>query len=225
MVFDQVQDSVGFTEDPLCCRIRVTLTQEPYMKPTVTDIHCLNEPRQRFLNLWEATYLDHTGKVRKWQFASRNETPKPNEPPRSNAVICVCLYGDRLLITKEARIVVGGEEWGFPAGLQDGDESPEEAARREVTEETGLTVKSIFKISPTTPSSAGALDEAATYVFCEVEGTLSNAFLEPSECIESYLLTYEQVVKLCNREAPYDTGVISGRAWPLLYMYERLGHF
>ena len=189
----------------------------------ITGLKRLNEPAQKWLNIWEMDYVDSRGKERKHFFASRNKLPKPECAPVANAVIAICRYGDKLLITKEVRCVVGGEEWGFVAGLIEEGETAEQAAIREGKQETGLNVVRITGQSPSTPSSAGMTDEAAIYIFCDVEGELTKEFLEGDEDIDGFLLDYNETVKLCDRIAPYDTGVVAARAWPILYMYKMLG--
>lgn len=45
---------------------------------------------------------------------------------------------EKILLNKEYRMSVGGFVYNFPAGLIDDGETPEQAARRELKEETDL---------------------------------------------------------------------------------------
>jgi ADP-ribose pyrophosphatase len=183
----------------------------------IVSIKRLNEPAQRWLNLWEVEYVDHEGKTRHWQFASRNELPDLTKTPVSNAVVVFATVrspvGDLHVATKEARVVVGGWEWGVVAGLMNPGEDPAEAAARELFEETGLRIVSIEQVSPPLVSSAGALDEAAIQVYCTAEGELSSDHCEGGEYIETYLLNSNDVGRFVRREAPYHEGAVSAKAW------------
>ena len=54
----------------------------------------------------------------------------------------------KLVVTREFRVTLGDYEYGFPAGLIEKGESVEQATRRELTEETGLSVTRFTRISP-----------------------------------------------------------------------------
>ena len=77
---------------------------------------------------------------------------------------------DRILLIKEFRMGVNGYVWAFPAGLIDGDETAEQAARRELKEETGLNITKIKDILKPSFSCSGVTDEKSVIIFCEVDG-------------------------------------------------------
>lgn len=56
-----------------------------------------------------------------------------------NSTTCHILKGDRMLLKLATRGISIGK-WNGPGGKMEGGESPEECVRREVLEETGLTV-------------------------------------------------------------------------------------
>ncbi|WP_448205039.1 NUDIX domain-containing protein [Azospirillum sp. sgz302134] len=97
-------------------------------------------------------------------------------PPREVCVrgkaVGVLLYDpkkDSVVLIEQFRVgsaSVGGKAWltEIVAGLVDGDETPEDVARREAQEEAGCTVQSLEKICDYYPSP-GAYDEHVT-VFC-----------------------------------------------------------
>ena len=51
-----------------------------------------------------------------------------------------------MVIIREYRVPLDGYEYGFPAGLVDNGESLEQAARRELMEETGLRVGELISM-------------------------------------------------------------------------------
>src|SRR5262245_25591104 len=59
------------------------------------------------------------------------------------ATLCHLIEGRRLLLKKATRGVSTGK-WNAPGGKVEAGESPEDGARREVAEETGLVVRDLF---------------------------------------------------------------------------------
>ena len=154
-----------------------------------------------FVKLYDLTYEDKNGKERIWRFASRrNETLAENNIEKADAVVIVplyCLedigpnddYDVKFLITKEYRPPLGDYEYGVPAGLIDGGETVEEAAKRELKEETGLEVTRIIHVTPPLYSSAGLTDESTSMVFVECEGEINTNGNQDSEDIEIILVS------------------------------------
>lgn len=185
-----------------------------------------NDNRFRWLNLFSVFY-ENRGKNGNWVFASRNQNFEIDSPLRTNAVVIVpvvkTLDGERLLLIKEFRLPIRTYEYGFPAGLMDVDENAVDAAKRELEEETGLTVTNIIKSSPPVVSSAGLSDEIVEIVFVEAEGIISTDKQEASEDIESLLLDRAAVTRLCDRTGEFENVLISAKAWSILDSYKRFG--
>ena len=110
---------------------------------------------------------------------------------RPDAVVIVPFHTvrNKMVITREYRVPLDGYEYGFPAGLVDSGESVEQAARRELMEETGLTVRRFIKISPPIYSSAGMTDESVSMVYVDCEGAPSTRENTASELIEILLVS------------------------------------
>jgi ADP-ribose pyrophosphatase len=102
-----------------------------------------------------------------------------------------------MVITREYRVPLNDYEYGFPAGLIDAGESVEQATRRELWEETGLTVGRFIKMSPPIYSSAGMTDESVTMVYVECEGEPSNTANTEFELIEVLLITPADAFRMC----------------------------
>lgn len=177
----------------------------------------------RWLNLFEVAYEHSSGKIGKWQFASRRlHPPLSTEPLQPDAVFIVPLLqtprGPRLVMTKEFRVPLGDYEYSCPAGLKEANEEIESAIRRELAEETGLALTKILTASPALVTSAGLADETAIIAFVECEGTPNTRNLDGLEEIEVLILDYEEVRKMRKSSAK-----LSAKAWLVLLMFESLG--
>ena len=154
----------------------------------------------KWLNLFEIAYKDKNGRARSWQVASRHQVPKcvsgRFESPDAVMICALHTPTGNIVVIKEYRVALAGDEYGFPAGLIDTGESVEAAARREMKEETGLTITRILKTGPAIFSSAGMTDESMSMVFAECEGQVSTEQSEGSEQIEVLLVSRKQLAKL-----------------------------
>jgi ADP-ribose pyrophosphatase len=156
----------------------------------------------KWLNLFEVSYIARTGDEKSWQIASRQNEPKclTGRYQRPDAVVIVPFHTRRnkMVIIREYRVSLDDYEYGFPAGLVDNGESVEQAARRELKEETGLTVSRFIKISPPIYSSAGMTDESVAMVYVECEGEPSNSANTDSELIETLFISSSEAQDLLN---------------------------
>lgn len=203
--------------------------------PTLRGIEVL--VNGKFLNMYQLNWSveGNDGQIvkeGKWVMASRKKLPaltKSFHEPRADAVVVMALVAAegadelKLLITKEYRHPIQAYEYGFVAGLIDGNETAESAARRELEEESGLKLEEVLHVSPPIVSSAGLSDESVQMVLCLASGTPSNHGNEASEFIEPMLLDYEGVRRLCDRTEEFENVVIAAKAWPLLYMIRQMG--
>lgn len=178
---------------------------------------------QKWLNLFDVAFLDHDGKERNWQLASRRNQPKcvtgRFTPPDAVVIVPYHTQENKIVITREYRIALADYEYGFPAGLVDEGETAEEAARRELSEETGLTAARILKVGPPVYSSAGMTDESVSMVYLECRGQPSAADNRGVERIEVILASARHVARLLASPAlKFDA-----KAWLVLSAYAELG--
>ncbi len=140
------------------------------------------------LNLFRVDYRDQRGATKGWIYASRQASPKAEtmDWERPDAVVIVAWHTGRgkLVIIREYRVVLGGYQLGFPAGLIDPGETIAETARRELREETGLTLTRVIRSSPPVYSSSGMTDESVALVYAECDGEPSDEGNESSEDIQ-----------------------------------------
>ena len=147
----------------------------------------------KWLNIFEVFFRDRKGRRRSWMVTTRRQTPKcvTGRFAKPDAVVIVAFHlrQRKLVVNRERRVALGGDEYGFPAGLVDEGETVEDAVRRELKEETGLAVTRFLKVGPPVYSSAGMTDESVSMVFVECEGEVTTVANEGAEQIEPMLLS------------------------------------
>lgn len=145
--------------------------------------------KEPFLYLNNSSYVNNAGKLKSWTWAER--------PHNTHAVFIAALHGDKLVLIREFRVPVNGYVWSLPAGLIEDNQTPLETALRELTEETGLSLKKFIRDrSRITRTSPGMTNEGCFFVFIEAEGTPNTNLCEESEDIQVILATREQVAKI-----------------------------
>jgi ADP-ribose pyrophosphatase len=170
----------------------------------------------RHLNLFRTRYTDRRGAERTWVFASRRSQPLSLGvvPEVPDAVVIVPFHTARqeLVAIREFRVTLGGYQIGFPAGLIDPGETIDDAARRELFEETGLKMQRVLYRSPPVYSSSGMTDESVSLVFVACDGRPSTAANESSEDIHVLFLD-----RAAARHLDGDTSLkLDVKAWTII---------
>ena len=173
--------------------------------------------------MFDVDYVDQDGRHRSWQIASRSKAPKciTGQFNMPDAVVIVPFHTaeNKVVIIKEYRVPLADYEYGFPAGLIDPGETIEQTTRRELQEETGLTVTRFLKISAPVYSSAGMTDESVAMVYVECNGQPSTAGNTSSELIEVQLVSRTQASRMCeNPTLKFDV-----KAWLVLVRFSEKG--
>lgn len=124
-------------------------------------------------NLYDLVYRNKGNKEKHYSIISRNKDLTPenilNEKPSNGVVICAITQDNsKMLILNEFRMSVNRNIINFPSGLVDPGESIEDAARRELLEETGHDIVSIKKVLKPSYSAIGITDEKITVVVCYI---------------------------------------------------------
>ena len=99
----------------------------------------------KFINRYNVHYKMVDGNEKVYEMISRNPDIKSFEDLQNGREDAVAIImhdesGEKILINREFRMATGSWVYNFPAGLIDPGETPEQAARRELKEETGLDI-------------------------------------------------------------------------------------
>ena len=119
-----------------------------------------------WLSLKESHYLNRRGKTSRWQFVERKNNQKVV------TIIAKSISTGKILLIRQYRIPIKTEQIEFPSGLVDIGETLENAALRELKEETGYKAI-IDQVSPLLPKSAGLTTEETALVFCSAEESIT----------------------------------------------------
>ncbi len=154
----------------------------------------------RFITSYNAEYETELGNKKIYEMVSRDKNITSLEDIRKEKCDAVVLIitnadGSMILLSKEFRMAVGGFAYNFPAGLIDPGETPDEAAARELWEETGLKLISIDEVLPMSFSGVGITNEKSCCVLGKAEGEFAPSTSDEEE-IEARWYTKEEVREL-----------------------------
>ena len=138
-----------------------------------------------FVHRYDISYETKDGRKKIYEMISRNpriKTLEDLQKKEANSVVLILNdeSGEKLLLNREFRLSMGDWIYSFPAGLIEPGETPEETARRELKEETGLDLVNIKEILPLCYSAVGFSNETN---LCAV-GTAAGTFQESSSAVE-----------------------------------------
>lgn len=164
----------------------------------------------RFLNLYEMDALTVSGSPFHYYFASRNkdeELPLYTGETRSNGIVIYPVWKEdtgKIVLIRQYRYPLDRWIYELPAGLIDEGESAEEAAIREMKEETGLVFEPYVGGDPAFRRpvylGAGMTDETSTSVFGYAVGDKSKRYQEDAERIEVVLADKAEVRRILKEE-------------------------
>lgn len=178
------------------------------MKEKYRDVQKLTD--NPFFNLYHIDAVDTDGNDFNYYFASRNKENdikmKTHDVKPEGIVIYGVTSGDepKLVLIKQYRYPIDAYIYELPAGLVDGDETPAQAAVREMKEETGLSLEVYeggaefyrrpFYMGP------GFTDEMSSAVFGTVTGIPNLDSKESTEDIQVILADRAEVRRILSEE-------------------------
>ena len=167
----------------------------------------------RYLKNYELTYLNKVGNEKTYEIVSRKELQSPADLGKQpSGLSIVATRGNQLLLLNEFRMGINKRIYNLCAGMLEEGESVEECVRRELSEETGLSLKQINRILPASYSAVAISDLKTYIVFAEVEGELADHSSE-NEDIRAAFYNRQEVEKLL------ETAEFSSRAQMAAYFF------
>lgn len=130
----------------------------------------IKQTNNKFLNMFTANYKNEDGKDYNYFFCSRREHNLQNADVCDAVKILPYISStNEIIFIKNFRYAFNDFLYELPAGLVDANENLLEAAKRELSEETGAIVLKATEISGIGSTSAGLTDETIKLYFAEVE--------------------------------------------------------
>ncbi len=154
----------------------------------------------KFITRYNLMYETVDNKEKVYEIISRNpnlETFEQLHGDKADAVVIIVTdeSGEKILINKEYRMAVGDWVYNFPAGLIDPGENPEEAAKRELWEETGLELYQIEDVIGHSYSAVGFSNEINVCIVGKARGQFQQSTSTVEE-IEAAWYTKEEIREL-----------------------------
>ncbi len=145
----------------------------------------------KFVTRYDVDYLTAGGNEKTYEMISRNRNMRTleelqNKTPDSVVLILTDESGERILVIREYRMAMAQWICNFPAGLIDPGETPEESAKRELWEETGLTLIRIDDILDNSYSAVGFSNERNICVFGAAAGEFRKSTSDVEEIVPGW---------------------------------------
>ena len=159
----------------------------------------------RYITRYDVDYETAEGRAKTYEIISRNRdirTLEDLQNRKADSVIMILTdeNGERILVNREYRMAMARWIYNFPAGLIDPGETPEESAKRELWEETGLTLTRIDDVLDNSYSAVGFANERNICIFGTAAGEFRRSTSD-SEEIEPGWFTKEEMRALLRTEA------------------------
>ena len=139
----------------------------------------------KYLSYYVADYLTEKGHIKSYEFISCTKDLTMESfgkgHPQGVGMVSFSKDGSKVLLQKEFRMATNNWVYNFPAGLIDKGETPEEAAKRELKEETGLELVDCIDVLPPSYASQGTSDELMQIVVCTCKGQIKESIFVEEE--------------------------------------------
>ena len=158
----------------------------------------------KFITRYDVDYITEEGHAKTYEIISRNKNIRTlddlqNRTPDSVIMILTDESGEHILISREYRMAMAQWIYNFPAGLIDPGETPEESAKRELWEETGLDLIRVDDILDNSYSAIGFSNERNVCVFGAAAGEFRKSTSDAEEIVPGWY-SREEIRKLLRTE-------------------------
>jgi ADP-ribose pyrophosphatase len=155
----------------------------------------------RFVSRYDLAYIMHNGREKIYEMVSRRPVKGLSDladaAPDGVVLIILNEARSRVLLNREFRPAVGKVVYNFPAGLIDAGETAEQAAARELREETGLALCGHLATYGRSYGSVGLSNEsAAVYVGLADADVPFGGNADPAEEIEPVWVSRAQAAEI-----------------------------
>ena len=171
----------------------------------------------KFITRYDVDYLTAEGRTKTYEIISRNRDIQTleqlqNKAPDSVVMILTDESGERILVSREYRMAMAQWIYNFPAGLIDPGETPEQSAKRELWEETGLELVRVDDVLDNSYSAIGFSNERNICVFGAAAGEFRKSTSDAEEIVPGWY-TREEMRKLLR------TGAFAARTQAYCYAW------
>ncbi len=158
----------------------------------------------KFITRYDVDYVTEEGHSKTYEIISRNHNMQTleelqNRQPNAVVMILTDESGEKILLNREYRMAMAQWLYNFPAGLIDPGETTEESAKRELWEETGLTLTHVDDVLDNSYSAVGFANERNITVFGKASGAFRKSTSDVEEIVPGWY-TREEVKQLLRTE-------------------------
>ncbi|KAI0317848.1 NUDIX hydrolase domain-like protein [Amylostereum chailletii] len=166
-------------------------------QPTILSKEDLETSDAKWVSLKKINWKDANGKKRVWEVAERRT--RGSSGIDAVAILAIIrsktkAFSESTVIVEQYRPPIGKFIVELPAGLIDGDESPEVAALRELEEETGYVGENIIETTGITATDPGMTTANMKLVIVDVP--LADQLETPAQKLDEGEFIVKRVVEL-----------------------------
>ena len=166
---------------------------------------------------YDLEYETEDKRIRKYEIVSRDRHLHSLEDLQSWSsktvvIIAINKENGKLLLNREFRMAAGDWIYNFPSGMIDPGETPSQAAKRELEEETGLIMERRLYRMKSSYNAVGITNETSSVVLAEVSGEIVDKH-NPFEEIEAGWYSKEEVKELLKNSKMSARAQMFGFVW------------
>lgn len=161
----------------------------------IKDTHQMTD--NKFLNLFTLEYDKTNYFIASRRKHSEIAVNQLNHELCDAVMIVPIIDMTKTVLIKQFRPAINDYIYEFPAGLVDPGETIEDTAKRELFEETGLTMKEVIRITDPMYTSVGMSDESLAIAMVNTEGKATNKNTVGDEDIEVIEINIRELSDFC----------------------------